>query len=85
MQKIENDTNDIFGDFLAAPIISTNNQNGEDKTTIDIKKEESNFFNQKQPDANEKMSKDSILALYNKTPQPSFPISRYCLFFKLMN
>lgn len=64
---------DIFGDFLAAPISASSALTSEQPSGTKI--EESDFFNQKLPETttSEKMSKDSILALYSQTPTHHVP------------
>lgn len=70
---------DPFGDFLAAPaagtitnIAATTGNMPSTGTQESTKNEEENFFNQKLPEGgSDKMTKDSILALFtqNQTPQ----------------
>ncbi|KAF2360386.1 Arf GTPase activating protein [Trinorchestia longiramus] len=70
------DASDPFGEFLSAPATSaatnvsaagpeTPQAPTATSTSDSVKEEEENFFNQKAPDG-EKLTKDSILALYSK-------------------
>ncbi|XP_068203406.1 stromal membrane-associated protein 1 isoform X2 [Palaemon carinicauda] len=87
------DNSDPFGEFLAAPASQTNNTSPSPSQTVSAspaaapegstKTEEENFFNQKLPEGgSDKLTKDSILALYGQNqpqPQPAnlFPGNMY--------
>lgn len=77
---IKLDSSDPFGEFLAAPsapapaVAPAADSSGiavsAASTSEAVKQEEQNFFNQKAGDSSEKLTKDSILALYSKGSQP---------------
>ncbi|KAG7164750.1 Stromal membrane-associated protein 2-like [Homarus americanus] len=77
------DNADPFGEFLAAPASQSNATRGAPASitsstpttaTDSTKMEEENFFNQKLPDGgSDKLTKDSILALYGQTPAQPQP------------
>lgn len=73
------DTSDPFGEFLAAPPHQTTLSTASSSTpapTDSTKTEEENFFNQKLPESagsQDKLTKDSILALYGQTPSQPQP------------
>lgn len=66
---------DIFTTFLSAPPAANQNGSGEKKSSDAVKAEEESFFNQTAPSLQEKnkMTKDSILALYGTPSQSLFP------------
>ncbi|XP_063873979.1 stromal membrane-associated protein 1-like [Scylla paramamosain] len=72
------DESDPFGEFLGPPTTQTTSttSNSTPAPTDSVKTEEENFFNQKLPESGsgqDKLTKDSILALYGQTPAQPQP------------
>lgn len=73
------DDSDPFGEFLGPPTTQTTPSIASSSTpapTDSVKTEEENFFNQKLPESGsgqDKLTKDSILALYGQTPAQPQP------------
>lgn len=80
------DSSDPFGEFLAAPASQSSTTSTAPSITSSVplppndtaKADEENFFNQKQPEGgSDKLTKDSILALYGQTPAQPQPASMF--------
>ncbi|XP_050714525.1 stromal membrane-associated protein 1-like isoform X2 [Eriocheir sinensis] len=72
------DSSDPFGEFLAAPVsqTTTSASSSTSAPADSTKTEEENFFNQKLPESGagqDKLTKDSILALYGQSPSQPQP------------
>lgn len=80
------DSNDPFGEFLAAPASQTTTSSSASNVpstsptppTDSAKSDEENFFNQKLPEGgSDKLTKDSILALYGQAPSQPQPTTMF--------